>query len=263
MSAAHITICPPSEHPHLHFDKYQTPQRRIDFPVSAHYVGPNAGINGWETKNGLGFDDYSRMQTQERKGRVGHERRLETPAYVLDEKKFRAVVLRYLERKALWCRSERIEGTEVERAQRIAELSKLRAEREMQRLDAWSQEFVALRSATRTEESEKRIRIIQQEINCCDTRIRILREPWVIPALVKAYYLEQLDSVGVASRFGLNSPNVRQILFRLSKLAAQMEAGTDFKERKPRKPIPPRALGTSPRSIAATSIVGAEKSSML
>ena len=49
----------------------------------------------------------------------------------------------------------------------------------------------------------------------------------MIPAICRAYYFEQLDSVGVAKGFGLRPPLVRQILHRLTELDAKMQAGTD------------------------------------
>jgi hypothetical protein len=52
----------------------------------------------------------------------------------------------------------------------------------------------------------------------------------MIPAMCRAYYFEQLDSVGIAMRFGLRAPLMRQILCRLTQLDARIQAGTDTRE---------------------------------
>src|SRR5580704_3907596 len=128
-----VTICPAvSDNPKLHFDKAQF-ARRQQYPVEAHYVGPNNGENGWAS-TGLSFGDYGNMQTRKKRGSLAGGRRLETPPFMLDQARFRSVVLRYLEIRV----QLRTEGTEVERLQKLTAALKRRAEHSMALIDEWA-----------------------------------------------------------------------------------------------------------------------------
>jgi hypothetical protein len=68
---------------------------------------------------------------------------------------------------------------------------------------------------------------LQRRVDEYDTLVRLCREPWCIPQIARAFYFEKLDSVGVGMRVGFKSPHVRQILYRLARLDAEIQAGTD------------------------------------
>jgi hypothetical protein len=205
-----VTICPAvSDNPKLHFDKAQF--ERNQHPVEAHYIGLNNGENGWAT-TGLSYGDYGNMTTQKR----GYtERRLETPPFMLDQARFTRVVIRFLEIRVQLSDSS---GTEAERVKRLEPRLKRRAEQAMAHLDRFCAMYVAA-----TDETERKR--CQRRIEEYDTTIRICREPWVIPAIARAYYFEGLRSTAVGQRVGFKAPHVRQLLYRLSRLDAEMQAG--------------------------------------
>jgi len=217
-----ITICPPAPpHRGVQFDKAQFLHRAQ--PVEAHYVGAHRGINGW-TSNGLSFGDYASMQTSKQKILI---RRLDTPDFMTDERRFRAVVIRYLELKAGGSNGyKRPAGTETERTLRLSAALKKRAENNEKLLDMFAARYVAT-----TDEAERKR--FQQRIIEYDTSVRICREPWVIPQICRAYYFERVNSKVVGERFGFKSPHIRQMIRRLALLDAQIQAGNDDKRSKP------------------------------
>jgi hypothetical protein len=222
MDTPKLTICPPATaRQYSHFDNMQFASRRSQ-PVEAHYVGPNNGENGWAS-TGISFGDYSSMQTGKNKQTgVGRQRRLETPAYMLDEVRRRQVFIRFLELRAgLWTKQH---GTEQERLAR----AEFKLKRGIPRLEALLDEC-ALDYVTNPDDAQRQR--LQRRIEEYDTTIRVNRDPSIIPALARVYYFEQLDSVGVAQRFGLKSPQVRQILYRLAQLDAAIQAGADRREK--------------------------------
>jgi hypothetical protein len=224
-----ITFLPPSpERPDMHFDRAQFASRRNQ-PVESKYVGAHNApeTNGWKSTNGLGFDDYRRMGTERRRV-PGGGRRLKTPAYMQDARRFRSVVIRFLEIRAGLVRRQ--PGTEVERMQKVSVLLKQKAEVISRQIDASAARFVAS-----TDEAERKM--LQRNIIEWDTQIRIYRDPSMVPAAAKAYYGEGLRSNEVGERLGLKAPHVRQMLYRLTLLDAQIQAGTD--ERKYGRPVSP------------------------
>lgn len=199
-------------------------------PVEAHYVGSRNGVNGWAS-TGLSFGDYQSMSCSRQKIR---ERRLETPAFMHDERRFRAVVIRYLENKAYGAgkhpaRALRT-GTEVERSLRLTVAMKKKAEHAETLLAMFATRYLAA-----ADEAERKA--LQQRILEYDTAIRVYREPWVIPQICRAYYFERLESCVVADRFGFKAPWVRQTLRRLALLDAKMQDGTDAYARLGRKSL--------------------------
>ena len=222
-----VTYLPPSEpRPNLHFDKAQFGRRR-QFPVEAHYVSMRNAptTNGWRS-TGISFADYGNMQTQTRKT-VGAERRLNIPEYVLDEKRFRSVVVRFLEFKAGL--QKRQLGTEAGRMQRVSARLKQKAEAAVVTLDKFCARYVAA-----SDDAERKR--FQRNIEEYDTTVRLCREPWAIPQMARAYYFERINSVEVGARLGFKSCHVRQILKRLSDLDAKMQAGTDVPKRSTGRP---------------------------
>jgi hypothetical protein len=216
MDTPKITFCPPATPRHfIHFDLVQFASRRNQ-PVEAHYVGSNNGENGWAS-TGLSYDDYGNMQTAKNKRHgVGRPRRLETPAYMLDEVRRRRVFIRFLELRAGL--NSKQHGTEQERLARAEFRLKQSITHYEALLDACALDYV-------TNPDDAQRQRLQRRIEEYDTTIRVNRDPSIIPTLARVYYFEQLDSVGVAARFGLKSAQVRQILYRLTRLDAAIQAG--------------------------------------
>lgn len=209
-----ITFCPPSpERPDMHFDRAQF-SVRSSMPVETKYCGPQ---RGWESTHGISFDDYKRMGTVQRR-RPGSGRRLVMPAYIQDARRFRSVIVRFLEiRVHLWRRQP---GTEIERTQKVYALLKKKAAALEVTLTQQTAHFVVS-----TDEAERKK--LQRNIIELDTQIRIYREPSIVPSMAKIYYCEGLRSNEVGERLGFKAPHVRQILYRLAKLDAEIQAGTD------------------------------------
>jgi hypothetical protein len=212
-----VTICPPAPARHdLHFDKTQF--IRPAFPVEATYVGANGGENGW-VSTGLSFDDYNSMRKEtHRSDHCGNTRKLAIPDFMLDAHRFRAVVIRFMEIRVQVKDLLTQTGTEVERLQRLTPLLKYRAELAAQHLDRFCAMYVAA-----TDDAERQR--CQRRIEEFDTTIRICREPWVIPAMARAYHCEGLKSSAVGRRIGFKAPHVRQILHRLKLIDQEMQEG--------------------------------------
>lgn len=213
-----ITFCEPSQpRPNLHFDRVQF-ATKLQYPVEAHYGRLPDGSLGFISITGLSFDDYGRCQTTSVGSHIGKVRRLPAPEYARNEVLLRKVCIRYMEiRCGFLCAQP---GTYEERLVRASERLKARTEKAIIVLDNLCKEYVACTDPDR----RYRLGVL---IEGYDSTIRLNREIWTVPAIVRAYYLEQLDSVGVAARYGYKSPFVRQILYRLSKLASKIEEGTD------------------------------------
>jgi hypothetical protein len=161
------------------------------------------GLDRWES-NGLSFGDYQSMTTQERKGGRS-DRRCPTPDFAMNDVLLRKVCIRYLERRAALTRRQ--PGTEAERLARVTAQLRSRAELQMAVVDR-------LCAVSCTDNARRKL--LEQQISSLDTTIRTDREPWVIPAIVKAYYRERCDSVECGARFGLKPPHIRQLLRRLN-----------------------------------------------
>jgi hypothetical protein len=159
-----ITICPPSpERPHLHFDKRQFATGKQQ-PVEAHYVGPNNGDNGWAS-TGLSYGDYGSMQTRQRKGTgVGRHRRLNIPAYMLDEVRRRRVLIRFLELRAGLVAEQ--PGTEQQRLQRVEVRLKQNIPHSIALMDECALDYV-------TNPDDDQRKRLQQRIEEYDTTIRV------------------------------------------------------------------------------------------
>lgn len=213
--SATVTICPPStssRYTNRGLDPYQFADPiRLQRPVSVRYRG-----NGEWDATGLDFGAYNFMQTSKRK--QSGERRLATPEWAMNDSLLAAVVIRYLELRANLLRQQ--PGDLTERLTRVSERLKKQTERQLAVIDKLCSEYVACADPSRRN-------LLMTEIQNLDTTVRVDREPWVIPVIVKAYYRECCDSVGCGERVGFSSPHVRQILYRLGTVAKRMAAGTD------------------------------------
>jgi len=209
MSAAavpHITVLPPGpERAELtieHFDRNRHGTTR--FPVSAEYDGES-----WSSP-GIDFSDYSRMSTQQRK--QSGERRLPTPVWSVNQSLLRAVLVRYLEKRAMLIKPQ--PGTEQERMQRaLAVIEKSRPLLE-ERLKQMCAGYVQLKKSGC---DAARLKKLAEEIENHDSVLRMNNAnlAGTIIRIVHLYYACRLDSVGVGIELGLKPPHVRQILWKL------------------------------------------------
>jgi hypothetical protein len=210
MSAAaiqpRITVLPPGpERAELtieHFDRNRHGTTR--FPVSAEYDGES-----WSSP-GIDFSDYSRMSTQQRK--QSGERRLPTPVWSVNQSLLRAVLVRYLEKRAMLIKPQ--PGTEQERMQRalaVIEKSRPLLEESLKQMCAG---YVQLKKSGC---DAARLKKLAEEIENHDSVLRMNNAnlAGTIIRIVHLYYRCRLDSVGVGMELGLKPPHVRQILWKL------------------------------------------------
>jgi len=222
-----ITICPPAAAGNirdLKFDRYTATRR--PFPVHAEYDG-----EGFTSKQ-LDFSDYARMSTQQRK--QSGERRLPTPAFALDQNLLRAVLVRYLEKRAHLLKPQ--PGTERERMLRaLAVIEKRRPMLE----SALKQMCAGYLELKRAGGDPARLKKLAEEIENFDTVLRLnTNVAGTLLRVIHLYYSVGLDSVGVGLELGLKPPHIRQILWRLNREWERMH-GVKY-EPKPRAPKPPR-----------------------
>ena len=208
--SAHMTICPPAAAKHACFDKYQFDPRMRSLTKQFLKLG------------GIDFADFRSMHLSDGRTKhgVGHERRLDTPAFMLDANRRRAVIIRYLEfRVGLYALQE---GTEEERVLRILDVAKREADSLASKLDRWCAEYVAARSAGDEQQEEA----LHKKITQADAELRVVRNLSLIPQMCALYYDQRLNSTLVGERLSLKDCTVRQIFRRMALLAAEMQAGS-------------------------------------
>jgi hypothetical protein len=213
MAAPNFQLCPPMPARNFeHFDKYLFDGTQPDDghkPVSARYEG-----FGEFSTTGIAFEDYERMSTQIRK--QSGQRRLPTPSWAVNERQMRALLVRFLERRAGF-RSPQ-PGTYAARLQRADEKIKARTSSLVQSMDKLCVEYVQLRSAG---VDPARQRELERTIEGIDTLLRV-GSLGVVARIIHLYYGVGFDSVGVGTEVGCKPPHVRQLLLRLHKEWARM-----------------------------------------
>lgn len=213
---------------------------RREYPVNARHT-----VEGW-VSTGIAFEDYARMNTQQRK--QSGERRLPTPTWSVNDKLLRELLVVFMEERAGLRKkqkgtlTERLERAKVavinQRPRLIAVLTRLGAEYvTLKRLgldptttdEQWNASrhqpyIVCCAGEAKFVAEKKRKRELEIEIEGIDTYLRYTANGGadVIAAVVYLYYRSGLDSVGVGSELGLKPPHVRQTLWRLHQTAAKL-----------------------------------------
>lgn len=203
-----LTHCPPALATHeshvIHFNPRQ--------PVSTRFTADG------EESTGISFNDYERMQTIQRK--TTGCRKTPTPEWVFNSQRFRAVVIRFLERKV--SPRKRIAGnTPEELSRNLTQVLQQKAEVIGKALDEYCAQYVYWRQQPESAERTSALNKLQRAIREYDHQVRVLREPYVIADCIRLYYAVGMDSVGVAAELGFSSPWVRQMLYRINKLAVK------------------------------------------
>ncbi len=204
----------------LNFDQVQFANRRA-FPIHAEY-----GADGEWTSTGIGFEEYSRMQTSSRA--VAPGRKLDTPSWAVNDSQLREVLVAYLEERAFPHKAGLQTGM---LAERLANAQKKIIEDSKKHLipiiDRMCRRLVALkRSTPQREDIQKQIRLLEQQIENADTRLRFERRDGgaaLVVGVVFYYFRCGLDSVGTAKQLGIKPPHARQIVWRLRQTWAKLE----------------------------------------
>lgn len=194
---------------------------RRAFPVHAEY-----GADHEWTSTGIGFEEYSRMQTVTRA--VAPGRQLETPSWAVNDAQLGELLVVFLEERAFNGRSGLQTGTLLER---LANAQKKLIENCQKHLipniDRLCGKLVSLkRNAPLTQETQKKIRSLETQIENLDTRLRFEQKDGgasLVTGAVFYFFRCGLDSVGAAEQLSVKPPLIRQIIWRLRQTWAKLE----------------------------------------
>ncbi len=198
-----LTILPPG------------PQTREEhFPAKRiHAVEAKYTPTGWDSTR-LSFSDYGRMHIAAR-GRSSNTVHCRTgvPEWALDDEQTREVITRYLEYRNYLAPA--LDKTYEERLARVNEASARQFPAGMQLL-----------------KSRLDRRVSDVEIMNADTKLVLEQRgfPALVSAVVYMSYRLNYDSVEVCKETGVKPPHVRILLYRLNKVAKDIEQGFVHKQ---------------------------------
>lgn len=177
----------------------------------------------------IAFSDYDRMGTFERKRAPG--RRAAVPNWALNDEKLRLIICRYYEVRAGFDGPQ--PGTYSERLTRAHEKLLQCIPRWAAAVDKLCLEFVELK---RNGSNPPRLMKLQSLIEGVDSQIIAARRgPGFLAAIVYEYFRCGSNSVEVGAAVGLKPPAVRQLILRMSSVAAKIANGTDVRKEKRKK----------------------------
>ena len=224
MASPRLAICPPaSAHYTEPFDRYIFQSRPE--PVHADYE-PEADVPSSWHSNGIAFEDYRRMSVHHNK--LSGIRRLETPAWALNNEMTRKVIVRYLEIQARpyrYAQKHPGPGTDAERMARACAKLQARKPNLIETMDRMCHEYVDVKSHGG---DAQRLQSLQCQIENIDTRLRLIDAgPAFLAGVIHYYYRAAFDSVGVSQAMDgkIKPVHIRQILRRLNSVAAKIAAG--------------------------------------
>jgi hypothetical protein len=185
-------------------------------PVSAEFHGGDE----WSS-NGIDFSDYARCGTQQRKQSGG--RRLPTPEWALKPEMLRKVIVRMMEKRALYISPQ--PGTDTERLARAQARIRQTLPQHEATLTKNCLRLVAMKADPSSDsEAARRLAI---EVEGKDTVIRFFQKPdcgaGALAMLVYLYYSVGLDSVGVGQQIHMKPPQVRRTLWAMHQLWERMK----------------------------------------
>lgn len=182
------------------------------FPVHSEYRP-----DGWES-TGIDYSDYARMSKLEHK--LGGWRRKATPTWAINDGQLREVITRFLEGSAQVAKVDDTQQARMERAEKLLVDEKPHL---VGLLDSLCKEYV---EAKRSSAPAQRLRELEIQIEGLDTRICLIGlMPAKLAGVVHFYYRMGMNSVEVGRELDLKPPHVRQLLYRLNKVADQIAEG--------------------------------------
>jgi len=201
-----VTVCAPAPAHHFEsFDPYLFAGRK-QMPVSADTC--------------IAFVDFSRMGIHTHK--LGAHRRLEPPAWALNDHTLRDVIIHSMHKRATgthWRAVAPGTGSPTERLARAQQ--KLSAR--VPALTAVLKKLSALYVEAKRAGDARRTKELGIEIENYDTQIRFATNtPAILAGAVYYYWRVGFDSVATAQQLGLKPPHIRQLLWRLAKAAAEL-----------------------------------------
>lgn len=209
MSLATFSRLPCEHTTKVAFDRFQF--ERAPRPVDTEY-----SAEGFQT-TGLSYDDYRVMHVVKKE--AAPQRKLETPWWVYNSIFLKELVTRAVEARAGIRRRQPIGHRD---RLRLACKRRLLLKPQMvETLDKLCKEYVERK---RLEGASAWLRKREIEIECIDTQLRFLgREHLMYLGVIYHYYHVGSDSVNTAEALSLKPPHVRNVCWRLNKVARQME----------------------------------------
>ena len=193
-------------------------------------------VNGEQTADGfsstgLSFGNYNRMHIQE-KGQNAFINR-NVPAWALNDSQTALVIVRYLERSSQCVflpgkgsLQKRMHAAQGALEKRIPALTAV--------IDSLCGRYVQLKS---NGGHKKELRMLEQEIESYDSRVRMIQDgPAYLAAVISYRYRVGMNSSEIAQALGyLKPPHIRHLLYRLNKIARDIESGEDIPRENPKK----------------------------
>lgn len=188
------------------FDKWQFADRRT-------YAVNGRSEAGQIVTSGLSFSDYERMHTVTRAPVFQRV----VPSWATDDRQLRELILLACENKLRILESS--EGlTHAQRLQRIRERAAVVKSKKSPVLTAMCKQYVALKTGCATVDQLRRMEVKIEGLDC--ELVNLQRAPELMAACTFRYYRLRENSVQISEALRtLKPPAVRQILFRLRKLA--------------------------------------------
>jgi|SRR5271157_1440607 len=217
---------------------------------------PDRDEEGDGYARGISFEDYSRMQTSTRT--TG--RKQPTPLWSQSDAAVRHVLLAFLETRAFSKKKcAGLVGNERQRFIAVIQRLKDRSASLIATLECLCSQFVATTDPARR-------KMLTTEISGLDRQIQLVSRPDIFHTLIVARYRERLDSVGVAERCGLSPWGVRQLCFRLNKVARSLgyEIPSPLRGRPPQYPSEQaRKQAAAERKAARLAVLEAKRNARL
>ncbi|HYM76123.1 MAG TPA: hypothetical protein VE377_09120 [Candidatus Dormibacteraeota bacterium] len=210
-----ITYCPPGEARNARFDEYVGVRRKLPIQKATF------DAEGVAESNGIDWGDFGRMGQFQHKLDSG--RLSDTPSWATNDKQLRAVLVVYLERRAGLMKPG--PGTEIQRLQRAqATLIKQTASFQVS-LDKMVHRYAGILARLKETPADTEALAAKHD---CATQIQNLDTVLLfnkdiagkVLRVVHCYYRMGYTSVQVETETGLKPPHVREILWRLRKVAA-------------------------------------------
>jgi hypothetical protein len=199
---------------------YQTLET-YQFGEGAHYP-VHVDFDGHDFhSNGISHDDYARMQTQRHK--LNAYRHGASPDWAFNDSKLRAVIVGCMEARAQ-NGTEKINrtGTDAERMERAQKKIAEKHSGLEERINKLCKLYVTAKRAGDAALTKH----FAQKVEETDTVLRLLDNPAKFYAGVAYHYWRcGLNSVETAQQLHIKPPHVRQILWRMGKVAGQLGYG--------------------------------------
>lgn len=194
---------------HLSFDRYQ-------FEKAPQLVETSFTEDGFQT-TGISWDDVHNGMHMTKAGKPV-QRRLQTPAWALNDELLREILLRFIEERALFRQPQT--GTPAQRLLRAQARAAMHRAALIENITGLCHEYVAVKNDGRNPARLKELAIAIENI---DTQLRFLVNAHKMAlGVVYWYYRCGADSVETAAALNLKPPHVRMILWRLNKAAQKV-----------------------------------------